>query len=164
MCFVVASNGECVPQGFNCLVSVMDKPCVFCEEPTVCVLFTWNAFLKGLNDERTQVRISVNCTYYVVLLSISSPGLGEYFSCATTSSFRILSFSSLTNSRPSELLAATDAVHKMEALLYILHNNCVKWTQNGEVLAVHGALCRQHYGINVQLVVICRIVCIEGLQ
>jgi len=86
-------------KNFNCLVSVMEKQCVFCEEPTLCVLFTWNAFLKGLSDEWTRVRIYVNYTFCVILLSIFSPGLGENFSCATTSSFRILSISSLTNSR-----------------------------------------------------------------
>ena len=86
-------------KNLNCLVSVMEKQCVFCEEPTLCVLFRLNAFLKGLKDEWAQIRISVNHTFSLVVLSIAGPGLGQYFSCATTDSFRILSVSSLTNSR-----------------------------------------------------------------
>ena len=99
VCFVLVSNGEYVPQELQLSGSVKEKRCVFYEELTLCVLFRWNAILKGLNDEWTRVQISVNYTYYVVLLSISSQDLGECMSCATTDSFRILSISSLTNSR-----------------------------------------------------------------
>jgi hypothetical protein len=129
-------------KNFSCLVSVKEKPGVFCEELTLCVLFRWNAFLTGLNDGWTRIQMSVNYTYYVVLFSISSPGLGEYFSCATTDSFRILSFSSLTNAKAaqSELPIATYEIHKSRGIIIHsvqqLHEVDAKWRGLGCTLGV----------------------------